>query len=254
MIPKVFAIVNQKGGVGKTTTTINVASNLSDCGKKVLLVDLDPQGNASSGVGVKSEQLSHTVYDLMSGEGTLEDCLYPTPFDNLHLLPSSKDLAGAEVEMVEIVSRETLLKRALDPLREYYDFILIDCPPSLGLLTLNALVATDRAIIPVQCEYFALEGIAGLVNTLNLVQESFNPDLQIAGIVMTMYDQRTMLNRQVVHNTKTFFKNMVFETIIPRNIRLSEAPSHGLPISLYASESKGAEAYFNLAKEVLCCE
>ena len=253
MVPKIFAIVNQKGGVGKTTTTINVASNLSDCGKKVLLIDFDPQGNASSGVGVKSDRLSHTVYDLMSGESSLEQCLYPTPFDNLHLLPSNKELAGAEVEMVEIVSRETMLKRAIEPLRDYYDFILIDCPPSLGLLTLNALVAADRAIIPVQCEYFALEGIAGLVNTLNLVQESFNPDLQIAGIVMTMYDQRTTLNRQVVHNTKTFFKNMVFETIIPRNIRLSEAPSHGLPISLYASESKGAEAYLSLTKEVMCC-
>lgn len=254
MTTKVFAVVNQKGGVGKTTTTINLASGLSDCGKKVLLVDLDPQGNASSGVGVKIERLSHTIYHLIAEEASLEDCLYPTPFENLHLLPSNKDLAGAEVEMVDVVSRETLVKKVLDPLKEYYDFILIDCPPSLGLLTLNALVAADRAIIPVQCEYFALEGIAGLVNTLKLVQESFNPDLQIAGIVMTMYDQRTTLNRQVVHNTKTFFKDMVFDTIIPRNVRLSEAPSHGLPISLYAADSKGAEAYVNLVKEVMSCE
>lgn len=254
MVPKVFAIVNQKGGVGKTTTTINVASNLSDYGKKVLLVDLDPQGNATSGVGVKSDQVGQTIYDLLCHDASLEDCLYPTPFENLHLLPATKDLAGAEVEMVQIVSRETLLKKVLAPLRDYYDFILIDCPPSLGLLTLNALVSADRAIIPVQCEYYALEGVAGLVNTLKLVQESYNPDLQIAGIVMTMYDQRTMLNRQVVHNTKSFFKDMVFETIIPRNIRLSEAPSHGLPISLYAADSKGAQAYSSLAKEVMCCE
>lgn len=247
---KIFAVVNQKGGVGKTTTAINTASYLSEFGHKVLLVDLDSQANASSGVGLRSETIDGSIYDLLLNGSELKDVLYPTAFDNLHVIPSSRDLAGAEVEMVGLDSRETILKARLEPLRDYYDYIVIDCPPSLGLLTLNALVAADRTLIPVQCEYFALEGIASLINTLTMVKETYNPDLQISGIVLTMYDKRTALNRQVAENVRTYFKELIYETIIPRNIRLSEAPSHGLPIALYQADSRGAIAYLNLAREV----
>jgi chromosome partitioning protein len=195
--------------------------------------------------------VSGDVYSFLVEGAPVADVLYPTPFDNLHMIPSSRDLAGAEVEMVSVVSRETLLRNRLEEAREFYDFIIIDCPPSLGLLTLNALVASDKVIIPVQCEYFALEGIAGLVNTLTMVKETFNPDMEISGIVMTMYDKRTSLNRQVVENTRRFFKELVFDTIIPRNVRLTEAPSHGIPITLYSPESSGALAYSELAREVM---
>lgn len=248
----IFSIVNQKGGVGKTTTAINLSSFLSEQGKKVLLIDFDPQANATSGIGIKQGLVEKTIYHLLIGEAVIGEVLYPTPFDNLHILPSSSDLAGAEVEMVGLDSRETILKNQLNEAREYYDFIVIDCPPSLGLLTINALTASDRAIIPVQTEYFALEGIAGLIQTLTMVKESINPNLEIAGIVLTMYDKRTSLNRQVVDNTKRFFKDLVFDTIIPRNIRLTEAPSHGLPIALYNPECVGAKAYSSLAEEVMC--
>ena len=247
-----ISVVNQKGGVGKTTTAINTASYLSEQGKKVLLIDLDPQANATSGVGVRQDKVEWNLYHLLMDLKPVQDCVYPTIFKKLHVVPSSKDLAGAEVELVKMVSRETCLKKRIEELAKFYDFIIIDCPPSLGLLTLNGLVACNKAIIPVQCEYFALEGIAGLISTLNLVKESYNPGLEIAGIVLTMFDQRTALNRQVVENTKRFFKELVFDTIIPRNIRLTEAPSHGLPISLYNPRSKGAEAYYQLSKEVLC--
>lgn len=250
MSSSIISVVNQKGGVGKTTSAINIAAFLSDQGLKVLLIDLDSQANATSGLGLKSDKIKGTVYDLILGGVSIKECLYPTAFDNLHIIPSSKDLAGAEVELVDSVSRETVLKLAIEPLKAYYDIILIDCPPSLGLLTLNALVASSGAIIPVQCEYFALEGIARLVETLTLVKNSFNEDLEISGIVLTMYDSRTALNRQVVENTRRFFKDLVFETIIPRNIRVTEAPSHGLPIALYSPDSKGAIAYYKLAQEV----
>lgn len=250
MTCKVLAVVNQKGGVGKTTTAINTASYLSEFGYKVLLIDLDAQANATSGVGVRSENVRGNIYDLLLNSAAISEVLYPTAFDNLHVIPSSRDLAGAEVEMVSLDSRETLLRDRVSGLRNYYDFIVIDCPPSLGLLTLNALVAADRTLIPVQCEYFALEGIASLINTLGLVKETFNPNLQISGIVLTMYDKRTALNRQVAENVRTYFKDLIYETIIPRNIRLSEAPSHGLPIALYKSDSRGAIAYLNLAREV----
>ena len=248
---QVIAIVNQKGGVGKTTTAVNVASFLSEQHKKVLIVDFDPQGNASSGIGIKNLEVEKSVYHLIINESTANDVLYPTAFDNLHILPSSKDLAGAEIELVDIENREFKLKESIKPFMNYYDFIIIDCPPSLGLLTLNALVASKWTIIPVQCEYFALEGIAGLINTLTMVKDSLNENLEIAGIVLTMFDKRTALNRQVVENTRQFFKEMVFDTIIPRNIRLTEAPSHGLPISLYQAKSKGAQAYYKLAQEVI---
>ncbi|MSR88239.1 MAG: ParA family protein [Candidatus Margulisbacteria bacterium] len=246
-----LSIVNQKGGVGKTTTAINLASYLSDHNRKVLLIDLDPQANATSGIGLRPEKIDKNIYDFLIDGVSISEVLYPTPFENLHVIPSSKDLAGAEVEMVGMVSRETLLKKQLEEASSFYDYIVIDCPPSLGLLTLNALVASDRAIIPVQCEYFALEGIAGLVSTLTLVKESLNPELEISGIVLTMYDKRTTLNKQVVENARRFFKGLVFDTIIPRNVRLTEAPSHGIPITLYSPDSAGALAYLNLAKEVM---
>jgi len=247
----IISVVNQKGGVGKTTTAVNLASFLSEMGKKVLLVDFDPQANATSGVGVVSDNVEFSIYHLLMGLADLDTVLCPTPFNNLHILPSSADLAGAEVELVGQVSRETCLKKVLSPLRDFYDYVIIDCPPSLGLLTLNALVASTHALIPVQCEYYALEGIAGLMKTLNLVKESYNDQLEILGIVLTMFDVRTTLNQQVVDNTRAFFKDLVFDTIVPRNIRLSEAPSHGLPISLYSPESRGADAYHRLAMEVI---
>lgn len=251
MKTQIISVVNQKGGVGKTTTAINLASYLSELNQRVLLVDMDAQANATSGIGLNADSIQENVYDVLLNLDSIKKALYPTPFDNLHVLPSTRDLSGAEVEIVAAVSRETLLKRALDQVRGLYDFIIIDCPPSLGMLTLNALVASDGAVVPVQCEYFALEGIASLVNTLSLIKETFNPDFEILGIVLTMFDGRTTLNNQVVENTRRFFNKLVFDTVIPRNIRLSESPSHGLPIALYSPDSKGAEAYYNLAREVV---
>ena len=246
-----LSIVNQKGGVGKTTTAINLAAYLSK-EYKVLLIDADPQGNATSGIGVKPKHIQKSLYHFLVEESvSYADVLYPTVFDSLHVIPSSPDLSGAEVEMVSIVSRETILRDRLAPFRDYYDYIVMDCPPSLGLITLNALVASSHAIIPVQCEYFALEGIASLVNTLTMVKDSFNQSLSIGGILLTMYDKRTTLNKAVVENVRTYFKNLLFDTIVPRNIRLSEAPSHGMPIMLYNPSSKGARAYFNFTNEVI---
>jgi chromosome partitioning protein len=247
----IISVVNQKGGVGKTTTAINLSSFLSERGKKVLMVDIDSQSNATSGLGLKSDQIEYSVYDLLMDASSGGKALYPTPFENLHIIPSTKDLAGAEIEMVNLPDREFILKNHLSPFRAFYDYIIIDCPPSLGLLTLNALVASTCTIIPVQCEYFALEGIARLVDTLTLVKETFNPELEIGGIVLTMFDQRTALNRQVVENVKLYFKDLIFDTIIPRNVRLTEAPSHGLPIALYSPTSRGASAYYQLAQEVV---
>ncbi|NBV41561.1 ParA family protein [bacterium] len=250
MSGKVYAVVNQKGGVGKTTTAINTASYLSEFGNRVLLIDLDAQANATSGIGVRPEAVEAGIYNLLLGDASLPEVIYPTAFDNLHVIPSTRDLSGAEVELVSMVSRESVLRNCISALKDVYDYIIIDCPPSLGLLTLNALVAADRTLIPVQCEYFALEGIASLLNTLTLVKDSYNPELEISGIVLTMYDKRTALNRQVAENVRTYFKDLIYETIIPRNVRLSEAPSHGLPIALYKSDSRGAIAYLNLAREV----
>ncbi len=247
---KIIAVVNQKGGVGKTTTAINLASFLSASGKRVLMVDCDSQSNATSGVGLKLDEIDASLYDVIMDPERAVEALYPTLFDNLHIIPSTRDLSGAEVEMVNMPEREFLLRKNLAPFKAHYDYFVMDCPPSLGLMTLNALVAADCTIIPVQCEYFALEGIARLVETLTLVKETFNPGLEIGGIVLTMYDRRTALNRQVVENVRKYFKDLIFETIIPRNIRLTEAPSHGLPIALYSPSSTGAVAYFQLAKEV----
>ena len=251
MSAKVFAIVNQKGGVGKTTTAVNVSAYLSQKGFKCLLIDFDPQGNASSGIGVKSESVGSGIYELISNTSSLQEALYPTPFENLHLLPATRHLAGLEIELVEVEDREYRLKQAINPCLEYYDYILIDCSPSLGLLTINALCAAQESIVPLQCEYYALEGIAGLIQTLKQVKENLNPELEIAGILLTMFDKRTSLNRQVVENVRQFFDTLLFQTLIPRNVRLSEAPSHGLPIALYSPECPGAQAYKALTEEVI---
>ena len=247
----VISIANQKGGVGKTTTAVNIALFTSEFGNKTLLIDLDPQANATSGIGLNIEQIHHSIYDVISNDEKIEDCIYPTPFENLHLLPSSTHLAGAEVELSNTVSRETILKQRLRSIIETYDYIIIDCPPSLSLLTLNAFSFTDQLIIPVQCEYFALEGLAKLLNTVQLIKARLNHRLEILGIVLTMFDRRTSLNRQVVSNAKDHFKDLIFDTIIPRNIRLAEAPSFGLPIALYEPKSSGSVAYYHLTKEVI---
>jgi len=247
----VISIANQKGGVGKTTTALNLAAFISETGQKTLLIDLDPQANATSGIGMDLNKVKHSVYDVISNDEVIENCIYPTAFDHLHIVPSSASLAGAEVELSNVVSRETILKKRLSTVIDRYDFIIIDCAPSLGLLTLNAFSFSNQLVIPVQCEYFALEGLAKLTNTVQLIKERLNPELSILGILLTMYDKRTSLNRQVVFDAKRHFNQLIFDTIIPRNIRLAEAPSFGLPIALYEPKSNGSIAYYHLAKEVV---
>ncbi|HHQ0221341.1 TPA: ParA family protein [Listeria innocua] len=248
---KVIALANQKGGVGKTTSSVNLSSSLAFLGKKVLLVDIDPQGNASSGVGVNKGEIEHCIYDVLVDDVAIQDVLHKTDLDNLNVIPATIQLAGAEVELVPAISREIRLKKAIDSIRDDYDYVIIDCPPSLGLLTLNALTAADSVLIPVQCEYYALEGLSQLLNTIRIVQKHLNEDLQIEGVLLTMLDARTNLGIQVIEEVKKYFQNKVFNTIIPRNVRLSEAPSHGKPILLYDAKSKGAEVYLELAKEVV---
>ncbi|MBC1435429.1 ParA family protein [Listeria rocourtiae] len=248
---KVIALANQKGGVGKTTTSVNLSSSLAYLGKKVLLVDIDPQGNASSGVGINKGEIEHCVYDVLVDDVALKDVIKPTEMETLNVVPATIQLAGAEVELVPAISREIRLKKAIDSVRDEYDYVIIDCPPSLGLLTLNALTASDTVLIPVQCEYYALEGLSQLLNTIRIVQKHLNEDLQIEGVLLTMLDARTNLGIQVIDEVKKYFQNKVFETIIPRNIRLSEAPSHGKPIILYDDKSRGSEVYVDLAKEVI---
>lgn len=246
-----IALANQKGGVGKTTSSVNLSSSLAFLGKKVLLVDIDPQGNASSGVGVNKGEIEHCIYDVLVDDVAIQGVLQKTDLDNLNVIPATIQLAGAEVELVPAISREIRLKKAIDSIRDDYDYVIIDCPPSLGLLTLNALTAADSVLIPVQCEYYALEGLSQLLNTIRIVQKHLNEDLQIEGVLLTMLDARTNLGIQVIEEVKKYFQNKVFNTIIPRNVRLSEAPSHGKPILLYDAKSKGAEVYLELAKEVV---
>ena len=247
---KVISVANQKGGVGKTTTTVNLSTILAKKGKKVLLIDIDPQGNATSGLGITKE-VELSVYDVLVGDTEINETIQETAIKNLKVCPSNISLAGAEVQLVSMMSREQRLKTKLDIIKNDYDYILIDCPPSLGLITLNAFTASDSVLIPVQCEYFALEGLGQLLNTVNLVKKHLNKNLEIEGALLTMYDARTNLSNQVVKEVKKYFENKVYKTVIPRNVRLSEAPSYGMPITIYDPRSKGAKAYEKFAKELL---
>ena len=249
-VSKIIAIPNQKGGVGKTTTSVNLSACVAEAGKRTLIVDIDPQGNASSGLG-KLDADAVSVYDVLINGESAASAIRPTGFDKLDILSSSIELAGAEIELVGMDSRETLLKRALSAVKDNYDYVFIDCPPSLGLITLNALTAADSVLIPIQCEYYALEGVGQLMNTLQLVRKRLNPALAVEGVVLTMLDGRTNLGIQVVQEVKRYFKGGVFGTVIPRNVRLSEAPSHALPIHLYDPRSAGAQAYRELARELI---
>ncbi len=247
----VIAIINQKGGVGKSTTAINLAAALGDLGKRVLVVDFDPQGNATSGFGVDKDSLERDVYDTLMNNVSMEEVTVPSPVEGVSVAPATIQLAGAEIELVSVMARESVLRYVLEPVRSSYDYIFVDCPPSLGLLTVNALVAADSLLVPIQCEFYALEGLSKLLESMRMVKGRLNPALDIFGVVMTMFDARTTLSRQVVEEVRDFFGPKVFNTIIPRNVKLSEAPSHGLPINRYDPRSKGALAYAELAEEVV---
>ena len=246
---KIISVTNQKGGVGKTTTAINLSASIALSGKKVLLIDMDPQANASSGLGIEAD--SRGVYELLLGEASQKEVICSTEIETLKIIPSRVDLTGAEIELVSKKSREKVLKSALSGVREEFEFVVIDCPPSLGLLTLNALAVSSSVLIPMQCEYYALQGLSHLLKTLKLVKKSINPDLLVEGILLTMYDGRTLLAAQVRDQVQKFFSGFLLQTVIPRNVRLSEAPSHGKPIVLYAGRSRGADSYVGLAKEII---
>ncbi len=249
---KIIAIANQKGGVGKTTTAINLSACLAEAGKKVLVIDLDPQGNTTSGFGIEKNEIENSVYELMLDECTIRESIQPVEsVKGMKIIPSNVDLAGAEIELLGIAEKEYILKNAVDYIRDDYDFIMIDCPPALNMLTVNAMTTADSILVPIQCEYYALEGIAQLIRTIELVHERLNDKLVIEGVVFTMYDARTKLSAEVINTVKENLQARIYNTIIPRNVRLAEAPSHGLPIHLYDPRSTGAESYRNLAKEVI---
>ena len=248
---RIIAIANQKGGVGKTTTAINLSACLAEKGQKVLAVDMDPQGNMTSGLGVEKDNVENTVYDLIIGKAGIEDVLCREVIENLDVLPTNIDLSAAEIEMIGVENKEYILKGEVAKIRKSYDYVIIDCPPSLNMLTINAMTTADSVLVPIQCEYYALEGLSQLIHTIELVQERLNENLKMEGVVFTMYDARTNLSLQVVENVKDNLQERVYKTIIPRNVRLAEAPSHGLPINLYDARSTGAEAYHQLAEEVI---
>ena len=248
---KIIAIANQKGGVGKTTTSINLSAALAENGKKVLVIDSDPQGNTTSGFGIEKNELENSIYELLLGDCSVEECVIKRENTRLSILPANVNLAAAEVELIDAPSKEFILKREIDYIRDKYDYIIIDCPPSLSLLTINALTTADSVLVPIQCEYYALEGLSQLIYTVNLVKSRLNPELDMEGVVFTMYDSRTNLSEDVVQNVRSVLKQHIFDTIIPRNIRLAEAPSRGLPINEYDARSAGAEAYASLAKELI---
>ena len=248
---KTIAIANQKGGVGKTTTAINLSACLAEKGKRVLVIDTDPQGNTTSGFGIDKNNLENTIYELILSECSISDCIIKKVVDNVSVLPSNVNLAAAEIELIGIDKKEYILKKEVDYIKDEYDFIIIDCPPSLNMLTINAMTTADSVLVPIQCEYYALEGLSQLIHTINLVKERLNPELDMEGTVFTMYDSRTNLSNQVVENVKQNLHQKIYNTLIPRNIRLAEAPSHGMPINLYDAKSAGAEAYMQLAEEVI---
>lgn len=248
---RIIAIANQKGGVGKTTTSINLSACLAEMGKKVLTIDMDPQGNTTSGLGIDKDSVEHTVYGLLIGDCEINSCIVPTVFDTLHVMASNVNLAGAEIELIGFEDKEYILKKQVDKVRDLYDFIIIDCPPSLNILTVNAMTTADTVLVPIQCEYYALEGLTQLIHTINLVQSRLNPNLELEGVVFTMFDARTNLSLQVVENVKSNLKQNIYKSIIPRNVRLAEAPSHGMPINIYDPKSSGAEGYRDLATEVI---
>ena len=248
---RIIAITNQKGGVGKTTTSINLSAALAAKGKKVLVIDTDPQGNTTSGYGIDKNELDYSVYDLMLGECSVHDCIIKNVIENVSLIPSNVDLSAVEIELIGTEQKEYILKKEIDYVKDMYDFIIIDCPPSLSMLTINSMTTANSVIVPIQCEYYALEGLSDLLHTINLVQERLNPDLNMEGVVFTMYDSRTNLSNQVVENVKEYLGQNVYKTVIPRNVRLAEAPSHGQPINIYDPKSAGAEAYAMLADEVI---
>lgn len=248
---RVIAIANQKGGVGKTTTAINLSACLADLGKKVLALDLDPQGNMTSGLGVDKDEIESSVYDLLIGNAGIEECICENVLDNLDVLPSNIDLSAAEIEMIGVDNKEFIIKKEMEKIKDKYDFVIIDCPPALSMLTINAMTTADSVLVPIQCEYYALEGLSQLIHTIELVQERLNSSLEIEGVVFTMYDARTNLSLQVVENVKDNLNQNIYKTIIPRNIRLAEAPSYGMPINIYDPKSAGAESYMQLADEVI---